>query len=153
MLSQTDDLDDLKFLEIARKQSLDFRKTWIQTGKPIKDEVRMETIDDHLFSRFISKENNLSDENFSQNTTERLGTFGLNLFKDAPSTFAPIDLAPAPLEHILGPGDEISVQLFGSLSVNRLIPINREGNLVLPEIGIIQVSGLSFKEAKDRSIY
>ncbi len=152
MLSQTDDLDDLKFLELLpdSQASSISEKLGIQTGKPIKDEIRMETIDDPSFSNSFPKKNNLSDENFSQNTTERLGTFGLNLFKDAPSTFAPIDLAPAPLEYILGPGDEISVQLFGSLSVNRLIPINREGNLVLPEIGIIQVSGLSFKEAKDK---
>ena len=30
----------------------------------------------------------------------------MNLFKDSPTTFAPIDLAPAPKEYVIGPGDE-----------------------------------------------
>ena len=42
------------------------------------------------------------------------------------------------------------VQLYGNEIVNRLVPVNREGNLVIPEIGVIQVSGLTFKEARDK---
>ena len=31
----------------------------------------------------------------------------MNLFKDSPTTFAPIDLAPAPKDYVIGPGDEL----------------------------------------------
>ena len=149
MLSQTDDLDFLNLLPENQASSI-AEKLGVQTGKPISDEVRMDTLDPPAFPSSVPKANDISDLNLTQNSPSSLRTYGLDLFKDAPSTFAPIDLAPAPLEYILGPGDEIGVQLFGSLSVNRLIPINREGNLVLPEIGVVQVSGLSFKEAKDK---
>ncbi len=149
ILSQTNDLDFLDLLPENQASSI-AEKLGIQTGKPLSDEIRMETIDSPSFPSSIPKANGISDLNFTQNSPSSLRTYGLDLFKDAPSTFAPIDLAPAPLDYILGPGDEIGVQLFGSLSVNRLIPINREGNLVLPEIGVVQVSGLSFMEAKDK---
>jgi len=149
MLSQTDDLDFLDLLPENQASSI-AEKLGVQTGKPISDEVRMETLDPPAFASSVPKANDISDLNLTQNSPSSLRTYGLDLFKDAPSTFAPIDLAPAPLEYILGPGDEIGVQLFGSLSVNRIIPINREGNLAFPEIGVVQVSGLSFKEAKDK---
>ena len=73
--------------------------------------------------------------------------FGLDLFKDSPTTFAPIDLAPAPLDYVLGPGDELRIQLFGTQNINRAIKVNREGNIVIPEIGSIQASGLTFLKA------
>ena len=144
--------DDLEFLDLLpeNQASAIAEKLGIQTGKPVSDEIRMETLDDPSFPSSIPKTSDQSGDNLIQNSTSNLRTYGLDLFKDAPSTFAPIDLAPAPLEYILGPGDEIGVQLFGSVSINRLIPINREGNLILPEIGVVQVSGLSFKEAKDK---
>lgn len=144
--------DDLEFLDLLpeNQASAIAEKLGIQTGKPVSDEIRMETLDDPSFPSSIPKTSDQSGDNLIQNSTSNLRTYGLDLFKDAPSTFAPIDLAPAPLEYILGPGDEIGVQLFGSVSINRLVPINREGNLILPEIGVVQVSGLSFKEAKDK---
>ena len=70
----------------------------------------------------------------------------MSFFKDSPSTFAPIDLAPAPKDYVIGPGDEIRVQLFGTFDINRLIPVNREGNIVIPEIGVLNVSGLNFSD-------
>ena len=49
---------------------------------------------------------------------------------------------------MIGPGDELRIQLFGNQSINRLVPVNREGNLLIPEIGVVQVSGIKFEEAK-----
>ena len=48
------------------------------------------------------------------NSNTEIETFGLNIFKDSPTTFAPVDLAPAPLDYVIGPGDELRIQLFGT---------------------------------------
>ena len=81
------------------------------------------------------------------NTTE---IFGLSLFTTSPTTFAPIDFSPAPLNYVIGPGDEFKVQYFGNQNLGSLIQINREGNIVLPGIGPIQISGLTFNEAQSK---
>ena len=150
LFSQSD--EDLAFLDLLPEdQALSIAdRLGVQAGKPINDEIKMDTIDDPDFSSLKPKKN-LSDEKLDQSeSTPKNEIFGLNLFKDSPTTFAPIDLAPAPLEYVLGPGDEIRIQLFGSTQINRSIPINREGNLLIPEIGVIQVSGLTFADAKNK---
>ena len=81
----------------------------------------------HPFSSIESK-----SDIFAVNETKikNIGIFGLSLFKDSPTTFAPIDLAPAPLDYIIGPGDELRVQLYGNNTINRLVPVNRKGILL-----------------------
>ena len=144
-----DDLEYLNLLPESQAQSI-AEKLGVQTGKPVNDEVRMDTIDQPSFSSLRPK--NLEDSNlfYTENSNQNQEVFGLNLFKDSPTTFAPIDLAPAPLDYVIGPGDELRIQLFGNQSINRLVPVNREGNLLIPEIGVVQVSGLTFEEAKKK---
>lgn len=153
--SQLND-DDLSFLDLLpdnQAQSI-AEKLGVQTGKPIDDTINMDTIDEPKFDSM--KEKNLSDlsdlnaPNF--NDLNSIESFGLNLFKDSPTTFAPIDLVPAPLEYIIGPGDELRVQLFGNVTINRNIPVSREGVLTIPEVGVIEVSGLTFNEVKEKIV-
>ena len=141
--------EDLAYLDLLpdNQASSIAEKLGVQTGKPIIDEIRMDAIDEPSFSSIESK-SDISALN--ETKIKNIGIFGLSLFKDSPTTFAPIDLAPAPLDYIIGPGDELRVQLYGNNIINRLVPVNREGNLVIPEIGVIQVSGLTFKEARDK---
>ena len=108
----------------------------VSTGKPLREEIVMESVDAPRFSSMTPKEEITKEQ--------EINTFGYSLFKDSPTTFAPIDLAPAPLEYVMGPGDEIKIQLFGNKIISRAIAVNREGNLVIPELGVVQVSGLTF---------
>jgi len=151
-LAVTQTEEDLSYLDLLpsnQAQSI-AERLGVQTGKPVNDEVKVQTIDTPTFSSLEPKSDSTSNTNLSLDSFSNKNIFGLNLFKDSPTTFAPIDLAPAPREYVLGPGDEIRVQLFGTVSVNRLIPVNREGNIIIAEIGDIQVSGLTFEEAEER---
>ena len=152
-ISFSQSADDLKYLEMlpSNQASSIYERLGISTGKPIDDEVQMEDFDSPSFDSLVSKNPAVnSNEQISLFTTENPKIFGLDLFKDAPSTFAPIDLSPAPLDYVLGPGDELKIQFFGNVISNRIIPVNREGNIVIPEIGSIEISSLNFSEAKDK---
>ena len=76
--------------------------------------------------------------------------FGLDLFATSPTTFAPLDFSPAPLDYVLGPGDELLVKYFGNIAFEGLVRVTREGNILLPRIGSRQISGLTFNEAQER---
>jgi polysaccharide biosynthesis/export protein len=73
-----------------------------------------------------------------------LKPFGYDLFKDRLSTFAPINDVPVPSDYIVGPGDQLTVQLFGSQNRNLRLTVTRDGNINFPELGPIRVAGRTF---------
>ena len=77
-----------------------------------------------------------------------LDFFGYDLFIDAPLSFTPIPDMPVPEDHILGPGDNIKVALFGVKSDEYTLRITRDGYAIFPDIGPILLGGLTFSEAK-----
>ena len=77
-----------------------------------------------------------------------LKPFGYDLFDRAPSTFAPMTNVPVPSDYVVGPGDEFSVQLYGSQNRSLRLLVQRDGRVDFPELGPIQVSGQRFNEVK-----
>jgi len=75
-----------------------------------------------------------------------LRPFGYDLFKDASATFAPIGDVPVPSDYIVGPGDQITVQLFGSQNRTLRLTVSRDGRISFPELGPINVSGQTFEK-------
>ena len=55
---------------------------------------------------------------------------------------------PIPIDYVIGPGDTIEVQLFGSENAQYNLVVNREGVLNFPEIGPISVVGLTFSDLR-----
>lgn len=51
-------------------------------------------------------------------------------------------------DYVLGPGDELSIHLWGGVSLSLLRVIDREGQIALPEAGLIQVAGLTMENAQ-----
>ena len=79
---------------------------------------------------------------------EGLKPFGYDLFSRSPSTFAPVTNVPVPADYVLGPGDQIQVQLFGNQNRNLWLQVDRDGSVSFPELGPISVTGLRFSQAK-----
>lgn len=88
------------------------------------------------------------DQTLSQSVTTNLEQFGYNIFSTLPTTFVPVEGIPVPPDYIVGPGDTFQVQIFGGTDVKYTLVVNREGKLLLPEIGDLQLSGLTFEESK-----
>lgn len=89
------------------------------------------------------------DEVIQQQTVQHtLDQFGYDIFSVLTTTFAPVDSIPVPLDYIVGPGDTFVVQLFSAADVQYTLVVSREGKLLVPEVGALQVAGLTFGEAK-----
>ncbi len=78
-----------------------------------------------------------------------LKQFGYELFAGAPTTFAPATDIPVSADYIIGPGDEIHVQLYGGTNLVIDLTVDRDGVLPFPELGPLTVAGLSFREMKE----
>lgn len=77
-----------------------------------------------------------------------LERFGYDLFAGEPSTFAPATNIPVPTDYVLGPGDELQLTLFGKENQTYLLPVDRNGDIQIPELGPVNVSGRSFDDVR-----
>jgi protein involved in polysaccharide export with SLBB domain len=75
-----------------------------------------------------------------------LPVYGANLFRSIPSTFAPVDMAPVPPDYVVGPGDELRIRIWGQVSLSANVRVDRSGEIYLPQVGQVHVTGLKFSE-------
>ncbi len=81
--------------------------------------------------------------------TGRLDRFGLDVFRRIPlSSGIPMDL-PAGPDYVLGPGDGLTIDLWGGVSQRITRTVDREGRVSLPEAGPVPVSGKSLGEVQE----
>ena len=80
--------------------------------------------------------------------SDALKPFGYDLFSEVPTTFAPASDIPVPGDYRIGPGDNVSIELFGKKTGRYQLVVDRNGGLTLPEFGPIQVTGLSFDQMR-----
>ncbi len=79
------------------------------------------------------------------NTTGRqLPIFGATLFAAPPSTFAPVEDVNVGPGYIIGPGDELRLQLSGQINEQLNVTVDRTGAISLPQLGSVHVAGIPF---------
>lgn len=77
-----------------------------------------------------------------ESTGQQLPIFGASLFNNVPSTFAPVDNIPVSPDYVIGPGDELRIQLFGQVNQQGSFFVDRSGNIAFPDVGSIHVAGI-----------
>ncbi|MBI1184598.1 hypothetical protein GC194_10020 [bacterium] len=78
--------------------------------------------------------------------------FGKSLFEKDKVSFQPNINIPTPENYILGPGDEIIIDIWGAAKKHYQLLISKEGFIQLENIGPIYVTGLSINNARSRII-
>lgn len=96
------------------------------------------------------RHNDESSQNFETQYSPKqaLKRFGLDLFSGQPSTFAPTNNTPVPVDYVIGPGDSLIVSIFGKDEQTHEVMVDREGAIVVPGIEPIYVTGLNYSETK-----
>jgi protein involved in polysaccharide export with SLBB domain len=79
-------------------------------------------------------------------TGQLLPLYGADLFRNVPTTFAPVDLAPVTPDYVIGPEDELRVRIWGAVNYSGNLRVDRAGNIYLPEAGTVHVAELKYSE-------
>ncbi len=76
--------------------------------------------------------------------------FGMQVFENGSrdSQIIPFDLPVGP-DYVVGPGDSLAVDLWGSVSQRLLRTVDREGRVTLPEVGPVLVAGKSLADVQE----
>jgi polysaccharide biosynthesis/export protein len=80
-----------------------------------------------------------------------LRQFGYPFFRTSVSTFMAVDDSPVGPEYVLGPGDDVTVNVWGQVDGSIMKTVDRSGQIVLPKVGAVRLWGLTYSEA-DRLI-
>ena len=78
-----------------------------------------------------------------------LPIYGVNLFRNLPSTFAPVNLVPVTPDYVVGPGDELIIQMWGQVTLNGRFLVDRSGSIFVPQVGSIHVAGVKSDQMHD----
>ncbi len=84
-----------------------------------------------------------------QDISTALRPFGYEFFSENDEkTLMPRKDIPISADYIMGPGDEVRIMLWGRVNAQYNLVVNRDGNITIPQIGPLQVSGMRFDELK-----
>ena len=72
----------------------------------------------------------------------KLERFGSDIFRNGTGNFdqLPMD-APVGPDYVLGPGDDVTIEVWGGTARHLKRVVDSEGRLALPEVGTVQVAG------------
>ncbi len=108
--------------------------------------------DDPLALQLMREEQSILQSMKDEEEADKIKPFGYDLFlssTQASANFSPATDVPVPDNYVLGPGDTIMIQLFGKQNQSHSLVIDRHGKIQFPDIGPVNVSGLTFAKARE----
>ena len=80
-------------------------------------------------------------------TGKLLPVYGRDLFEN-PQAYVPDGDAPAPANYVLGPGDNIKLQVWGAAEFSGNLTIDSNGQVNIPKVGIINLAGVAVRDVE-----
>ena len=76
--------------------------------------------------------------------------FGRDIFNKEDLTFEPVMNIATPQSYVVGPGDEVKVDIYGASQKSSTYTVTPDGDIVIDGYGPINISGLTVKQANAR---
>ena len=83
-------------------------------------------------------------------TTSGKRVFGRDIFNNKNLTFEPVMNIATPQNYVIGPGDQVIIDVYGDTQKSDQLQVSPDGDVVVPGYGPIRVSGLSVSAAQSR---
>jgi protein involved in polysaccharide export with SLBB domain len=81
-------------------------------------------------------------------TKEERKIFGYEVFHNNAISFTPNLNMATPRDYVVGPGDELVVQIYGIAQATLNLKVSPEGKVVIPNVGVSHLGGLSIDAIK-----
>ena len=76
--------------------------------------------------------------------------FGRDIFNNKNLSFEPQMNIATPQNYVLGPGDQLIIDIYGASQENNTLTVSPDGDIIIPEFGPVRVSGLTVASAQAR---
>lgn len=74
--------------------------------------------------------------------------YGASLFNQSKVTFEPNQSMPTPRNYMIGANDVLHVDVYGMAEATFDLTVSSEGNVRIPNVGLVQVSGMTIESAE-----
>jgi protein involved in polysaccharide export with SLBB domain len=113
----------------------------------VNPETRIENLEQALTSAEQTLNNIKMDLDREKSKNDQLERIGEKFFQTYQATFLPINEPNSDPAYILDAGDQITLQLIGQKNSVSKLKIKRDGAINVPDIGDVNIAGLSLQEA------
>ena len=76
--------------------------------------------------------------------------FGRDIFNNKSLTFEPVMNIATPQNYVLGPGDQLIIDVYGDTQKSEQLTVSPDGDVNVPEYGPVHVAGLSVSAAQNK---
>ena len=76
--------------------------------------------------------------------------FGRDIFNNKSLTFEPVMNIATPQNYVLGPGDQLILDIYGATQETQTLTVSPDGDVTISEYGPVHVSGLTVSAAQER---
>ncbi|QHJ01646.1 sugar transporter [Xylophilus rhododendri] len=83
-----------------------------------------------------------------QATGRLLPIYGSELFDTPKVAYVPDGNSAAPSSYVLGPGDEVRLQVWGGVDFDGTLTIDRNGQVAIPRAGVVTLAGVREKDVE-----
>lgn len=141
---------------VAPEQGTPAQASYVRESTPVLNNGepdRRPTTDVPLFTSRPNPygKNPMLADMYSQVSPDKplLQRFGASIFRTSTGNGSdlPMDMPVGP-DYVIGPGDGLKIELWGGIAEALERVIDREGKVALPEVGTVQVAGLTMGEAQ-----
>jgi protein involved in polysaccharide export with SLBB domain len=80
----------------------------------------------------------------TRDPSDRLKQYGYDVFQKAGRSFSPVLDVPVGPDYVIGPGDAFTINVWGRVDNRATVVVDRSGQIVLPEVGVLKVWGMKF---------
>lgn len=133
----------IQVIALDREQQTLFKSDEIQVI-PLPAEEQGSSIE----KSFSKKTSTLLDKIEAEVMRRDLKQFGYDFFKNSLQLTSAIDAMPAAADYQLGPGDMLTLNVWGAVTLRQELTVGRNGELIIPKVGPVRVWGLPFDKAQ-----
>ena len=90
------------------------------------------------------------DKTVADVVTSKKEIFGHDIFQSDKLSFEPNQNIATPSSYVLGPGDEVLIDVYGTSQSSKKYAVSPEGTIIVEKIGPVTVAGLTVDQAQAR---
>jgi len=127
---------------------------------PVRPDERVDTVAGFQLPKRekVKVEGELKKPVYVPGFTGRIGVdstlkpFGHDIFQYSPATFEPVLNLATPPSYALGPTDQVVINVWGETKLYHQLTVNREGNVVIPDVGPVNANGLMIEQFREKLV-
>ncbi|MBQ3769878.1 MAG: SLBB domain-containing protein [Prevotella sp.] len=98
----------------------------------------------------MQMQQDINDRDEGRMGSDSLKVFGRDIFNNKLLSFEPNMNIATPQNYVLGPGDEVIVDIYGASQKSEQLTVSPDGEIIVPGFGPIHVAGLSVASAQSK---